>query len=73
MYCSDNAGRLQVDNLLSFMLHEVLFLRSHSQFPSYPYSFTSYSYSLQPILQPYVVATLRMDSNKVFPLLVLPE
>ena len=44
------------------MLHELVFLGSHSQFASYPYTFASYSYSCK-ILQPYVAATVRMRSD----------
>ena len=32
-------------NQLSFMLHELVFIRCYSQFASYPYTFASYSYS----------------------------
>ena len=56
MYCSDNAERLRLDDLLSFMLHALVFLGYHSQFASYPYPFPSYSYSCK-ILQPYVATT----------------
>ena len=38
MYCSDNAERLRLDNLLSFMLHALVFFKYHLHFPSYPYS-----------------------------------
>ena len=54
----------QPGNQLSFMLHELVFLGCHSQFASYPYTFASYSYSCK-ILQPYVVATVRMHSDAV--------
>ena len=40
-----------------FMLHELVFLGCHSQFASYSYSCK--------ILQPYVVATVRMHSDVV--------
>ena len=46
------------------MLHELIFLECHSQFVSYPYTFTSYSYSCK-ILQPYVAAMVRMHSGVV--------
>ena len=39
MYCytvhSGNAERFRLDNLVSFMLHELVFLGSHSQFVSF--------------------------------------
>ena len=41
-----------------------VFLRCHSQFTSYRYTFVSYSYSCK-ILQPYVAATVRMHSDAV--------
>ena len=46
------------------MLRELIFLGCHSQFASYPYTFTSYSYSCK-ILQPYVAPTVRMHSDAV--------
>ena len=64
MYCLGNAERLRLDNLLSFMLHELVFLGCHSHFASYPQSFASYSYSCK-IPQPYVAATVRMRSDAV--------
>ena len=39
MYGPDNAERVRIDNLLSFMLYELRFLGYHSRFVSYPYSF----------------------------------
>ena len=65
MYGLDYTERPQPDNLLSFMLHELVFFGYHSQITSYPYSFALYSYSCK-ILQPYVVATVQMHSNAVF-------
>ena len=46
------------------MLHELVFLGYHSHFASYPYFFGSYSYSCT-ILQPYVAAMVRMNSDAV--------
>ena len=46
------------------MLHELVFLRCHSQFSSYPYTFAPYSYSCK-ILQPCVEATARVHSDAV--------
>ena len=61
----DNAKRPQSDNLLSFMLRElVFFFGYHLQFASYPYSFASYLYSFK-ILQLHVTATVRMHSDEV--------
>ena len=65
MYCLGYAERPQPDNQLSFMLHGLVFLAYHLQFASYLYSFASYSYSCK-ILQPYVVARVRMHSDAVF-------
>ena len=62
MYCLDHAERPHPDDQLSFMLHEQVFLGCHSQFPSYPYTFASYSHSCN-ILKLYVVATVRMHSD----------
>ena len=64
MYFSDNAESLQLYNLLSSMLHDLLFLGYQSHFASYPYSFASYSYSYK-ILQPYVTATVRIHYDAV--------
>ena len=64
MYCSGNAERRGLDNLLSFMLYELVSLGYHSHFASYPYSFASYSYSCK-ILQPYVMTTTRMHFDAV--------
>ena len=47
------------------MLHELVLFWCHSQFAGYPYTFASYSHSCK-ILQPYVVATVRMHSNARF-------
>ena len=55
MYCSHNTGRFQLDNLLSFMSHELIFLGYHSHFASYSYSYK--------ILQPNVAATVLMHSD----------
>ena len=46
------------------MLPELVFLGCHSQFVSYPYTFTSYSYGCI-ILKPYVGATERMHSDAI--------
>ena len=62
---SGNAERLRLDNLLLFMLHELVFMVCHLQFVSYPHMFTSYSYSCK-ILQPYLEAKVRMSSDAVF-------
>ena len=64
MYCSDNAERFQLSNLLSVMLHELLFLGYHLHLISHPYSFASYSYSCK-ILQLYATATARMYSYAI--------
>ena len=61
MYCSDNAERRRLNNLL---LRELIFLEYHLHFAPYPYSFASYSYSCK-ILQPYVAATVRIHSDAV--------
>ena len=61
MYCLDYAERPQ----LSLMLHELVFLECHSQFASYPYTFASYADSCK-ILQPCVVATVRMHSDAIY-------
>ena len=65
MYYLGYVQRPQPDNLLSFMLHELIFLENHLQFASYPYTFPSYSYSCR-ILQTYVAATVRTHSDAVF-------
>ena len=64
MCCSDNAERPLLNNLLSFMLHELALLGYHSHLASYLYSFASYSYSCK-ILQPYVEAMVRIHSGAV--------
>ena len=64
MYCLDYAERLQLNNLLSFRLHELKFLGYQSHFASCPYSFALYSYICK-ILQSYVVSTVRMHSDAV--------
>ena len=56
MYCLEDAERRQPDNLLYFMLNELVLLGYHSQIVPCPYSFASYSY-ISKILQPYVAAT----------------
>ena len=61
----DDTERPQPDNLLSFMLHELVYLGYHSQMALYPYSFASYSYSCK-ILQPYVAATVEIHSDELF-------
>ena len=66
MCCSDNAKRLQLDNLLSFMLHKLVILGYQSHFASYPYSFASCSYSCK-ILQPYVAPTVWMHYDEDYP------
>ena len=65
MYCLDYAERPHPGNQLSFMLHELVFLGCHTQFASYPYTFASYLHSCK-ILQPCVVAMVRMHSNAPF-------
>ena len=69
MYCLDYAERLQPNNVLSFKLHELVFLRYNSQFASNPYSFASYSYRFK-VLQPYVAATVKMHSDVAFSFIV---
>ena len=68
MHCLGNAERLQLDNHLSFMLHEPVSLAGslgyQSHFASYPYSFASYSYRCK-ILQPHIAATVRLHSKVV--------
>ena len=64
MYCLDNAERLRLDNLMSFVLHTLVLLGYQSYFASYPYSFASYSYSCKS-LQPYVAARVGMQSDAV--------
>ena len=54
----------QPGNQLSFMLHELAFLRCHSQFALYLYTFASYSHSCK-ILQPYFASTERMHSDAI--------
>ena len=46
------------------MLHELVFSGCHLQLTSYPYTYVSYSHSCK-ILEPYVAATVRMDSDAV--------
>ena len=53
MYCSHDTERFQLDNLLSFMSHELVFLGYHLHLGSYSYSCK--------ILQPNVAATVRMQ------------
>ena len=65
MCCFDHVERPQPDNLLSFMMCELVFLEYHSQIASYTYSFASYSYSCK-LLQPYVAATAQIHSDVVF-------
>ena len=60
-----HAQRPQPYNLLSFMLHELVFFEYHSRFASYLHSFAWYSYSGK-ILQPHVAVTVRMHSDAVF-------
>ena len=55
MYCMDCAETRQPDNLVSFMLHELIFLGCDSQFASHAYLFASYLYGCK-ILQPNVAA-----------------
>ena len=62
MYCPDNEEKIHIDNLLSFMLHELVFSRYISHLASYQYSFASYSYSCK-ILQQYIAATVWMHSD----------
>ena len=64
MHCLDNEERLRIHNPLSSMMHELVFLKYHLHFASFPYSFTSYSYSCK-ILQPYVAASVRLHSGRV--------
>ena len=68
----EDAERHQSNNLLSFMLHELVFFGYHSQFVSYPHSFSSdlhsfasYSHSCK-ILQLHVAATVRIHFVEVF-------
>ena len=65
MYCFDYPERHHPGNQLSFMLHKLMFLGCHLEFASYPYTFASYSHSCK-ILQPYVVATVRVHSDAIF-------
>ena len=58
MYCLHYAEGPQPDNLLSFMLHELVFLGYHSSFALYKYICT--------ILQAKVAATVRMHADAVF-------
>ena len=65
MYCSDYEERPQLDNLLSFMLHYLIFLGIIRSSLRISYSFALYSYSAK-ILQPYVATTVQMHSDAVF-------
>ena len=64
MYWPDSADKRGLDNLLSFILHELVFLEYHSQFVSHLYSFALYLYSSK-ILQQYVLDTVWMHSDTV--------
>ena len=57
MFCLGYAIRPQSRNQLFFMLQELVFLGYHWQFALYSYSCK--------ILQPYVAATVRMQSDAV--------
>ena len=48
---------LRLDNLLYFMLHQLVFLGYHSHFASYWYS--------RKLLRPYVAASVWIHSDKV--------
>ena len=69
MHYLDYAERPHPGNQLSFMMYELV---CHSQFASYPYTFASYPYTFASylhsckILEPCVVATVRMHSNAIF-------
>ena len=65
MCCLEYTERPDPGDQLSFMLNKLVLLGYHSQFVSYPYTFSSYSHSSK-ILQPYVAATVRMYSDAIF-------
>ena len=73
MYCLDYAERLQPDNVLSFMFHELVFLGYHSQFASYPSVFICFGFVQLCVFTKIVAATVQMPSDAVFSSVGVPR